>query len=232
MNIVYMGYREDAQEYYESASASNANKASLSLEDGFSYNITGQGFINYIRSFGNHNINSGLVFEFSDAENRSTVTSRGEFPSTVLDMMAGGIANKQVTNSEVFRKYRTASFIGRFSYDYRSKYFVDFNFRYDGAQYFADKWGFFPSASIGWMLTNEEFMNPLKKVLNEFKIRASWGELGDLSAASQYYANNEQYYFQSGYQYPGTPMNFGDRTIYGLNPTLNPNPDLHGLPRQ
>lgn len=40
MNIVYMGYREDAQEYYESASASNANKASLSLEDGFSYNIT------------------------------------------------------------------------------------------------------------------------------------------------------------------------------------------------
>ena len=74
------------------------------------------------------------------------------------------------------------------------------------------------------MLTNEEFMNPLKKVLNEFKIRASWGELGDLSAASQYYANNEQYYFQSGYQYPGTPMNFGDRTIYGLNPTLNPNP--------
>lgn len=226
MNIVYMGYREDAQEYYESASASNANKASLSLEDGFSYNITGQGFINYIRSFGNHNINSGLVFEFSDAENRSTVTSRGEFPSTVLDMMAGGIANKQVTNSEVFRKYRTASFIGRFSYDYRSKYFVDFNFRYDGAQYFADKWGFFPSASVGWMLTNEEFMNPLKKVLNEFKIRASWGELGDLSAASQYYANNEQYYFQSGYQYPGTPMNFGDRTIYGLNPTLNPNPDF------
>ena len=223
MNIVYMGYREDAQEYYESASASNANKASLSLEDGFSYNITGQGFINYIRSFGNHNINSGLVFEFSDAENRSTVTSRGEFPSTV---MAGGIANKQVTNSEVFRKYRTASFIGRFSYDYRSKYFVDFNFRYDGAQYFADKWGFFPSASVGWMLTNEEFMNPLKKVLNEFKIRASWGELGDLSAASQYYANNEQYYFQSGYQYPGTPMNFGDRTIYGLNPTLNPNPDF------
>ena len=76
------------------------------------------------------------------------------------------------------------------------------------------------------MLTNEEFMNPLKKVLNEFKIRASWGELGDLSAASQYYANNEQYYFQSGYQYPGTPMNFGDRTIYGLNPTLNPNPDF------
>ena len=90
MNIVYMGYREDAREYYESASASNANKANLSLEDGFSYNVTGQGFINYIRSFGNHNIKSGLVFELSDAENRATFTSRGEFPSTVLDMMAGG----------------------------------------------------------------------------------------------------------------------------------------------
>ena len=226
MNIVYMGYRDDAQEFYQSASATNTNKASLSLEDGTSYNITGQGFINYLHSFGNHNVNSGLVFEFSDAENRSFTTARGEFPSTVLDMMAGGIDNKQISNSEFFRKYRTASLIGRFSYDYRSKYFVDFNFRYDGAQYFADKWGFFPSASVGWLLTNEDFMKPLKKVLNELKLRASWGELGDLSAASSYYRNNEQYYFQSGYQYPGNPMTFGDRTIYGLNPTLNPNPNF------
>lgn len=226
MNIVYLGYKEDANEYYESSAASNTNKASLSLTDNTGYNITGQGFINYINSFGGHNINSGLVFEFSDEQKHSFNTSRGEFPSTVLDMMAGGISNKQISNGETLRKYRTASFIGRFSYDYMSRYFVDFNFRYDGAQFFADKWGFFPSASIGWMVTNEDFMSSLKKHINELKIRASWGEMGDLSSASSYYAYNEQYYFQSGYKYPGEPMNFGDRTIYGLTPTINANPQF------
>ena len=64
------------------------------------------------------------------------------------------------------------------------------------------------------------------------KIHASWGELGDLSAASQYYANNEQYYFQSGYQYPGTPMNFGDCTHLWIKSHLESNPDFAGLPRQ
>ncbi len=222
-NIVYAGYRADANEYYQSASASNTNKASLSLSDGNNWNLTGQGFISYLNSFGKHNLNSGLVFEISQAQNKSTITSRGEFPSTILDMLEGGLNNKQVSNSESLREYRSASVIGRFSYDYASKYFVDFNARYDGAQYFADKWGLFPSAAIGWMVTREEFMGSLKPIINEFKIRASWGQLGDLSAAKGYYDSFEQYYFQSGYRYPGEIINFGDRTIYGLTPTVNAN---------
>ena len=143
------------------------------------------------------------------------------------NLQAGAVRLWEGTNS-YYEQPRLASFMGRFNYTYADRYVLTLNARTDASSKFGanHKWGFFPSASVGWMLTNEEFMNPLKKVLNEFKIRASWGELGDLSAASQYYANNEQYYFQSGYQYPGTPMNFGDRTIYGLNPTLNPNPDF------
>lgn len=226
MNIVYRGYRAETDEYYESTSASNTNKANLTLKDGKSYNITGQGFINYLNSFGDHNLNSGLIFEFSEAEDHSFNTSRGDFPSTVLDMLAGGISNKLVSNDEVLRRYRTASLIGRFSYDYDSRYFVDFNFRYDGAQYFAEKWGFFPSLSAGWMLTNEGFMETAKEVLNKLKLRASWGELGDLSTARKYYSDNEQYYFQSGYKYPGNPLNFGERTIYGLTQTVNANPEF------
>lgn len=225
-NIVYTGYRADADEYYQSASASNTNKANLTLSDGTNWAFTGQGFINYLNSFGNHNLNSGLVFELTQSQNRSTVTSRSEFPSTILDMLEGGLTNKQVSNGESLREYRAASIIGRFSYDYSSKYFLDFNFRYDGAQYFADKWGFFPSASIGWMLTKEEFMSSLAPVVNELKLRASWGKLGDLSAAKNYYNSLEQYYFQSGYRYPGETIEFGDRTIYGLTPTINANPDF------
>jgi len=225
-NIVYTGYRADADEYFSSASAQNTNKASLSLTDGLSIDITGQAFLNFIRSFGFHNLNCGIVFEFSNTDVRNTVTSRTIFPSGILDQMAGGLSNEGVTNSEYFRKYRTASLIGRFSYDWRSRYFVDFNFRYDGAQYFARKWGFFPSASIGWLITNEQFMASVKPVLNELKIRGSWGKLGDLSSAKAYYTSNEQYYWQSGFTYPGSVLTFGDRTIYSLEPTRITNPDF------
>lgn len=224
--IVYLGYYEDSGEYYESSSASLTDKASLSLLSTYDYSITGQGYVNYLHSFGNHNINSSFIFEFSNISNRSTGSARSQFPSSVLDMMAGGLTGEGVTNSETQRTYRSASYIGRISYDYASKYFVDFNFRYDGAQYFADKWGFFPSASVGWMVTKEPFMEGLKDYINEMKLRFSWGQLGDLSSARSYYSSNEQYYYESGYLYPGTAMSFGDRQLYGLSETLNANPDF------
>lgn len=223
INPVYMGYKPDSGEYYMNAAYSNTNKASLSLGTSKTSNITSQFFLNYINNFGKHSVNSGLVFEIIEENYHYFSTSRGNFPSTVVDMLTAGNAENQITNTESQRKYRSASLIGHFSYDYASKYFVDFNFRYDGAQYFAEKWGFFPSVSLGWMLTNEGCMESSKRVLDEFKIRISWGKLGDLSAAKSYYAASEQYYYQSGYNYPGVSMTFGDRTIYGVSPTLNPN---------
>ena len=223
-NIVYTGYREGADEYYQSKNATNLNKASLSLADANNYNAMGQGFINYIQGFNGHNINTGVVFEISQGKNRGFGTGRGDFSSDILDMIAGGNDSKLLTNWESLREYRSASIIGRFAYDYESKYFVDFNFRYDGAQYFADKWGFFPSASVGWMVSKEPFMEPLQDVVSEFKLRASYGKLGDLSSAKDYYNNNEQYYFQSGYLYPGNSIMFGDRLIYGVSETIHANP--------
>lgn len=223
INPVYMGYRKDSDEYYMNAAFSNANKASLSLGTTKTSNITSQFFLNYVNTFGKHSINSGLIFELIEERFHTFSTARGNFPSTIVDMLPAGNSETQLTNHEIKRLYRSASLIGHFSYDYASRYFLDFNFRYDGAQYFADKWGFFPSFSLGWMMTNEKFMEASRDVLNEFKVRASWGKLGDLSAAKSYYAVNDQYYFQSGFKYPGTSMTFGDRTIYGLNPTLNPN---------
>lgn len=223
INPIYMGYKADSNEYYLNAAANNTNKANLTLVDVNNKSLTAQGFINYANSFGKHSVNSGLVFELMEESNKNFLTSRGSFPSSAVDQLPAGNSDKLLSNNEVNRLYRSASLIGRVSYDYASKYFVDFNFRYDGAQYFADKWGFFPSMSLGWIVTKENFMEPVKDVLNELKLRMSWGKLGDLSSAKTYYTSNDQYYFQSGFLYPGNSMSFGDRTIYGLNPTLNPN---------
>lgn len=73
------------------------------------------------------------------------------------------------------------SYFGRLNYDFKGKYLFEANARYDGSSRFAkqNRWGFFPSFSAGWRLTEESFAEPLKAVFDEIKIRGSWGRLGN-----------------------------------------------------
>lgn len=73
------------------------------------------------------------------------------------------------------------SFLGRLNYNFRDKYFLTSNFRYDGSGKFASghKWGSFPSFSVGWKLSGEDFFAGLNKVFSEVKIRAGWGIVGN-----------------------------------------------------
>ncbi len=225
-NIVYVSYAQDIDEYLLSNSASENDKASLSRQDNNNYSLTLQGFVNYKQSFGDHNVNTAVILEQMQAKDRYFIAGRGDYPSTVLDMLEGGLNTINKTANDYLREYRSRSVIGRFSYDYETKYLVEFNFRYDGAQYFADKWGFFPSVSAGWFLSKENFMKGISNTLTEFKLRGSWGQLGDLSSARDYYVGNELYYHQSGYKYPGNTLTFGDRTLYNPTETVEANPDF------
>lgn len=98
------------------------------------------------------------------------------------------------------------SFFGRFNYDYQNKYMFTLVVRGDGSSNFArgHRWGFFPSISAGWNITEEEFMMPAKQVLDHLKIRASWGENGNNRIPAFRYlptmelatnANGAYYYF-------------------------------------
>lgn len=83
-------------------------------------------------------------------------------------------------------------FFGRVSYDYKSKYLLELNSRYDGTSRFpkSSRFGLFPSASGGWRVSSENFFAPLKKYISDLKIRASYGLLGNQdvgSASSDYY---------------------------------------------
>ena len=85
--------------------------------------------------------------------------------------------------------WRTAGFFGRVNYDYKGRYLFEASARYDGSSRFAagHKWGFFPSASIGWRVSEEPFFAPIKHVVNNFKIRASYGTLGNQNVANYSY---------------------------------------------
>ena len=81
-----------------------------------------------------------------------------------------------------------AGFFGRINYNYKERYLLEINGRYDGSSRFiGDKrWGFFPSFSAGWNVSREPFWRDLEHIVNNFKIRGSWGELGNCNTTAFY----------------------------------------------
>ena len=77
--------------------------------------------------------------------------------------------------------YRNQGLAGRASYTYSGKYVGEFNFGYNGSENFAKgkRYGFFPSGAIGWIVSEEAFMQPLLKVISKLKLRASYGQVGN-----------------------------------------------------
>lgn len=82
-----------------------------------------------------------------------------------------------------YREVTKASFFTKLNYSFDNRYLIEATFRGDGSSKFAPghKWGFFPSASLGWNLHNEKFMQPIVEpgIISNFKIRASWGRIGN-----------------------------------------------------
>lgn len=91
--------------------------------------------------------------------------------------------NSGSSNSEGLR-----SFIGRLNYTLFDRYLFEFTFRSDGSSRFAKghQWGFFPSAAIGWRISEEKFFEPLKRTVSNAKFRASYGTLGNNSGVGRY----------------------------------------------
>ncbi len=118
--------------------------------------------------------------------------------------------------------HQLASFFGRLSYDYRGKYMATVVLRADGSSNFArgHRWGYFPSISAGWIITEENFMQGTRSWMDFFKIRASWGQNGNQSI------NNFQYLapISSGSSYIFGP----DKSawVQGAYPSMLSNPDI------
>lgn len=105
---------------------------------------------------------------------------RRYFLSTALDQMfAGGDLEKD--NDGSASQSARLNYFGRINYDYQSKYMVEFLFRYDGSYIFPEdkRFGFFPGVSVGWQVAQEKFWQDNLSLINQFKVRASWGQTGN-----------------------------------------------------
>jgi len=108
-----------------------------------------------------------------------TATKEDILGDDAIYIMDAGVLMSAITGAGTDDALR--SYFGRINYDYKGKYLFEANARYDGSSRFAkdNRWGFFPSFSAGWRVTEESFAQPLKTVFDDFKIRGSWGKLGN-----------------------------------------------------
>jgi len=173
-----------------------------------------QASANYARSFGSHNISALALYERNTLKGDNFFAQRN-LTIPVDQLLAGSTTDQQgsmTTNQLNLFNNQTASYVGKFTYDYKGKYLAEAGFRADGSSKFAvnEQWGFFPYSSVGYRLSEEKFWkeSPLKFV-NNFKVRASYGAQGDDSAAA--------YQFITGYNYPNTGSVFNGVYVTGVS---------------
>lgn len=159
----------------------NANSAKLS-QTWNNYSLTTGIFqVDYSRSFGKHNLTGMLNYTSQKRRTNSTMARKYGYPAIYNTQIDGGAVKDDMSGNEGL--WGSASWVGRVTYDYDSKYMMQLSANYNGSLcYHPDKrWGFFYAASAGWMLTEETFIKDILNtdLVNSIKIRAGYGIVGN-----------------------------------------------------
>ena len=141
-------------------------------------NFDQQYFLTWNKTIGNHYVDALLVHEILSGNSNSIEASRQRYDFDIDYLFAGPDLDKNNTGtaSQTGRK----GWISRLTYDYQGKYLVEVNGRLDASPSFPKetRWGFFPSASVGWRISEERFIKDHVSFLTNLKLRASYGKLG------------------------------------------------------
>ena len=144
-------------------------------------------YANFDQDFDNHHLKGVLGFNYETQFIKDVYASREGLITKELDDF--NLAKGDVMNITGGRNsYAIAGLFYRLNYDYQGKYLIETSGRYDGSSRFKSghRFGFFPSVSTGWRLSEETFFEPLKKHINDFKIRYSIGMLGNQQMLGYY----------------------------------------------
>ena len=213
---------------YELSSKTSNPNDDVSQSQSYSIRWSLENTINWVKSFGNHNLDVLLgqsVEKWGYGNGVSVTNSNSLFP--------GSFEHAYIANANVVDPAFTtiggnpesqgaiSSFFGRVNYNYAETYLLSLVLRADGSSNFArgHRWGYFPSVSAGWVISNESFFEPTKKWLDFLKLRASWGQNGNCNISSfQYLATvafDDPYYFDNK-----------DNPGLGAYPNILPNEDV------
>jgi TonB-linked SusC/RagA family outer membrane protein len=151
------------------------------------FNTYMEGAVTYDRTFDDHGVSGLMVGTMRNILN----PFRGN---------SSGVVDLQSSLPE-----RNMSLSGRFTYSYASRYFGEFNFGYNGSERFSEnsRFGFFPSAGVGWLISNESFFEPLSSVISKLKLRYSYGLIGNDQIG------NARFLYLSNVSFSGSSVGFG-----------------------
>ena len=177
-------------------------------------------YLDYNKTFGSHDLGALLGYEEIHYNYKNVAATReGFFNNDLRDLNAGGVDNQQISGYR--EEWRLRSFFGRANYSFDDRYLLQANLRIDGSSRFGDgnRYGFFPSVSAGWNISNESFMENLSdgSVLSNLKLRASWGQLGNQNIGLNKFRST--YDLNQGYQFGGNPVS-GSAITQAGNPDI------------
>lgn len=190
----------------------NINSMLTANQTNYQHNL--QLLLNYEKTLGEHSLK--LLGGFSREWNQDfqeTVGRRNFLTDEIYVVNAGSADTQTWTTSGSASEWAIQSFFGRANYNFRGKYLAEAILRYDGSSRFAApvRWGLFPSFSAGWRISDENFLKD-SRIVNELKLRASWGQVGNQNVALYQFASSVStgaYYFNgmpnTAAFYSGTP---------------------------
>jgi TonB-linked SusC/RagA family outer membrane protein len=180
--------------------------------------LTLQSLIEYNKSFGDHSIH--ILGGFSQQQNYDSYIKayRDAFTNNEIFEIDAGTTTRGTQGGGAYES-KLRSFFGRGNYSYLDKYLLEANLRYDGSSRFPkeNRYGLFPSVSIGWRVSKENFFQDAFPWIDDLKIRGSWGELGNQSVGNYPY----QPLISLGQNYP-----FGNSLAAGAAITTLPNVNI------
>ena len=214
-------------EVYISAKTNQAMSISGSTNDRLYYQW--ENFANYTRSFGQHELTAmaGMSYQQTNTDNLRATAYQLTMDVPNFRYMNNAVNTSQMSVGGQPEVRANMSYFGRIGWSYANRYFVQANFRadaYDSSKLDKNhRWGYFPSVSAGWTISNEPFMQGVKSSigLSFLKLRASWGVNGNVNALGEYqYASSLESNKNYGYNLDGT-------FLVGIRPSkVLPNPNI------
>jgi len=199
----YVGkFLNDANTFTVAGGAQQVNNSSLFIQNDQSFRSIWDNTITWRQAYGKHDITllGGYTQEYIKTDLFSG--SRRDVPADedlwYLDTGNPDVGATYANNGALFRRL---SYLARLNYSYSGKYLLTASFRADGSSRFKEKFGYFPTVGIGWLLSEESFMKE-SKFVNLLKLRASWGQLGNDNIDQGLFITtatpNLPYYFGNG----------------------------------
>lgn len=188
--VPYRQYPGQEMQYYDSGAGTNDLTEVVNTRDYYSVNA----YATYNDKFNEvHNltVTAGYNYETRNLKDLKVVGQNliSENHDDIGLVGPNAKGEKVITAEGGQNEYALSGFFGRVNYDYKGKYLFEASGRYDGTSRFqrGHRWGFFPSASAGWRISEENFFEGARSLVNNLKLRVSYGSLGNQNRNSKYY---------------------------------------------